>query len=84
MKNNIVYVAGSEYNTNGKQVAKYWKNGVQKILSDGIEHSKITSLAISNNTIYSIGYNYLNANLWIGDNIQLSNYNNYFSSIIVR
>lgn len=49
-----VYVAGYEINENGEPIAKYWKNGTEKILSNN--WSIATSITVSEANIYVAGY----------------------------
>lgn len=50
-----VYIAG--YESNGEHlVAKYWKNGVETILSDGSQDAQAKSIFVSNNSVYVVGY----------------------------
>lgn len=50
-----VYIAG--YESNGEHlVAKYWKNGVETVLSNGKYDAQATSIYIADNSIYVAGY----------------------------
>ena len=51
-----VYVAGYEYNAQGKSVAKVWKNGVAQNLSDGTQDAGANSVYVSGNDVYVVGY----------------------------
>ncbi len=53
-----VFVAGTEMNSEGFQVAKYWKNGTSIGLSDGNSTISVGSITISGNTIYVVGTEY--------------------------
>jgi hypothetical protein len=64
-----VFVAGSEMNSEGFQVAKYWKNGTAIELSDGKSSISVSSITMAGNTIYVVGTEYKaserNIKLWI-------------------
>ncbi len=64
-----VFVTGSEMNSDGFQVAKYWKNGTPIELSDGKSSISVSSITIAGNTIYVVGTEYKaserNIKLWI-------------------
>ncbi|MFI5133336.1 MAG: hypothetical protein ACHQEB_03315, partial [Chitinophagales bacterium] len=47
-----VYVAGIEKNASGKNVAKYWKNGVATSLTDGMYDAWAGRIFISGSDIY--------------------------------
>lgn len=64
VKDNIVYVAGYERNSNGFYVAKYWKNGTEVILSDGSTHARVEDLAVVGNDIYIVGSDAAGALYW--------------------
>ncbi len=53
-----VFVAGTEMNNEGFQVAKYWKNGTPIELSDGKSTISVSSITVSGNTIYVVGTEY--------------------------
>lgn len=54
-----VYVVG--YEDNGTvRVAKYWKNGVAVILTDGTKHAKATSIFLQGNDVYVCGQETIN------------------------
>jgi hypothetical protein len=53
-----VFVAGSEMNSEGFQVAKYWKNGTAIELSDGKSTISVSSITVAGNTIYVVGTEY--------------------------
>jgi hypothetical protein len=44
--NNDVYVAGYEVNNSGKNVAKFWKNGVGVNLTDGSDNAIAYAVAV--------------------------------------
>lgn len=49
---NDIYVAGKETNAAGNRVAKYWKNGIATILSDGTTSCDVTCIAVVDNDVY--------------------------------
>lgn len=54
VENNDVYVSG--YESNGILLtAKYWKNGSEVILGDGIRHSYTGGIAVKNGKVYVAG-----------------------------
>lgn len=53
-----VYIAGSQINEGGIQVAKYWKNGTAVTLSDGTSTTTTSAIALFGNSIYVIGTEY--------------------------
>ena len=57
-KKGDVYVAGYEYNEQGKNVATVWKNGVAHNLSDGTYYSVALSVFVSGNDVYVAGCDY--------------------------
>jgi uncharacterized protein YjdB len=63
-----VYVAGWEYNAQGKDVATLWKNGVPQRLSDGSYEAYAHSVFVSGNDVYVAGGEYnaqgILATLW--------------------
>src|SRR6266487_2211603 len=52
-----VYISGGEYNGN-QYVAKYWKNGIPVILSDGSTETYTEGIAVSGNDLYVAGQEY--------------------------
>jgi hypothetical protein len=54
VENSDVYVCGWEYNGT-VATAKYWKNGTEVILGDGVRHSRANGIAVKNNTVYVAG-----------------------------
>jgi hypothetical protein len=64
-----VFIAGTEMNSDGFQVAKYWKNGTAIELSDGKSSISVSSITMAGNTIYVVGTEYKaserNIKLWI-------------------
>jgi len=49
------YICGREI-VNGVSVAKYWKNGVEFNLSDGIQNCSAARIAVEGNDVYIAGY----------------------------
>lgn len=50
---NDVYVAGSVWNETKKTaMAVYWKNGTQKLLTDGTNYAKAVSIAVHNGDVF--------------------------------
>lgn len=47
-----VYIAGYSYDSNGKQTAMYWKNGVPSVLDGGTEANDVY---VKNNDVYAVG-----------------------------
>ncbi|MBS1948628.1 MAG: hypothetical protein JST47_12755 [Bacteroidetes bacterium] len=58
-----VYISGFEQNTVGKQVAKYWKNGTEVLLSDESANEYANSIAVSGNTIFVCGFKLASTNI---------------------
>lgn len=52
----IVYVAGMEINSGGKNVAMYWKNDTAVKLTDGSRDAVARSVFVSGNDVYVSGY----------------------------
>ncbi len=52
----IVYVAGTEINSGGKNVAMYWKNDTAVKLTDGSRDAVARSIFVSGNDVYVAGY----------------------------
>ncbi|MDJ1502001.1 IPT/TIG domain-containing protein [Xanthocytophaga agilis] len=85
-----VYIAGRQ-SYNGVLVAKYWKNGTAKNLSDSVYNTYATSVVASNGNVYVAGYGYeagksaLVAKYWKNDTtvVKLTNgdYHNYTTGI---
>jgi hypothetical protein len=50
-----VYVCGYQRGSSGLYVAKYWKNGVEVLLSDGSSAAETTDILIVGNDIYVTG-----------------------------
>lgn len=50
------YVAGKEYNAQGKSIAKLWKNGIAQNLTDGTKDAFANSVKVIKNDVYVIGY----------------------------
>lgn len=55
---NNIWIAGTENDGNGKNtpVAKYWKNGFSKALTDGTHAAYGTGIALSGTDVYVSGY----------------------------
>lgn len=64
VKDNIVYVAGYERNSNGFYVAKYWRNGTEVVLSDGSTHAQTSDMIVVGNDIYITGKDAAGALYW--------------------
>ena len=63
-----LYIAGTQINEAGFQVAKYWENGTPFILSDGSSTTTATSIALLENSVYVVGTDYKepkSIKLWI-------------------
>ena len=55
-KTTTIYAAGSGFATSGKQVAKYWENGVAKDITNGVFNASLSSIAVaSNGDVYALG-----------------------------
>jgi hypothetical protein len=52
--NGDVYVAGTDL-SGSKPIAKYWKNGTETALGDGIRTSKANGIAVKGNDVYVTG-----------------------------
>jgi hypothetical protein len=50
-----VYICGYEMNANGKNVAKYWKDEVEVVLSDGVKDAVARAIWVEGNDIYLAG-----------------------------
>jgi hypothetical protein len=50
-----VYICGFEINANGKNVAKYWKDSVEVVLSDGVKDAVARAIWVEGNDIYLAG-----------------------------
>ncbi|MDR3286704.1 MAG: hypothetical protein LBT27_04615, partial [Prevotellaceae bacterium] len=59
-----VYVAGYESNNSFITVAKLWKNGTAKALSDGSQNARAYSVYVSGNDVYVAGFDDGKAVLW--------------------
>ncbi|MGY4385173.1 putative RecA/RadA family phage recombinase [Pedobacter sp. UYP24] len=66
-----IYIAG--YECNGRKaspgsddlknaVAKYWKNGVPVVLTNGSNPAKATAIAVTNTNVFAVGYEELGPN----------------------
>ena len=53
---NGVYVAGFEFNAQGKRVAKYWKDGVPTNLSNGATNAEATSIYCTDKEVVVAGF----------------------------
>jgi len=51
-----VYVAGFEFNAQGRTVAKLWKDGVAQDLTDGTYNAEARSVYVSGNDVFVAGY----------------------------
>lgn len=66
-KTTNVYVAGYEKNLAGKTVAKYWKNGIETVLTSGANNSQTKAMTVVGNDVYVVGYEtetFLVAKIW--------------------
>ncbi|MBN8833427.1 MAG: hypothetical protein J0H76_03495 [Sphingobacteriales bacterium] len=54
-------MAGYE-NNGSRDVAKYWKNGVGTVLTNGINYSRVNSIFVSDNDVYVAGYEFNGTN----------------------
>jgi hypothetical protein len=54
VENNDVYVSGWDHNGT-IAIAKYWKNGTEVVLGDGVRTSRANGIAVKNNTVYVVG-----------------------------
>lgn len=54
VEGNDVYVCGREIN-NSVNIAKYWKNGNEVVLGDGIKNSVAHAIAVKNGKVYVAG-----------------------------
>ncbi len=50
-----VYVAGYEYSSSGKSIAKYWKNGQAVSLTDGSNDGVATAMLVDGSNVYVVG-----------------------------
>ncbi len=50
-----VYICGFEINASGKNVAKYWKDEVEVVLSDGVKDAVARAIWVEGNDIYLAG-----------------------------
>jgi hypothetical protein len=51
-----IFIAGVENNSNNNGIAKYWKNGIETLLTDGTNNAGAYSIVIANKDIYVAGY----------------------------
>ena len=54
VENNDVYIAGWE-STGTVLIAKYWKNGNEVVLGDGVRHSYTSGIAVKDGKVYVAG-----------------------------
>ncbi len=60
----IVYVAGSEY-SGIDYVAKYWKNGVEVVLSAGMQGTEVSAMQVVGGDVHVVGrYDWYLARYW--------------------
>jgi hypothetical protein len=52
---NDLFIAGYELNSTNNRIAKYWKNGVETILSDG-PSAEAFDITVSNNEVFVCGF----------------------------
>lgn len=55
-----VYVAGYSFNSAGKQIAKFWKNGVATSLTDGTANAGANGIAFSGPSLIVSGWDWSN------------------------
>lgn len=53
---NDIYVAGHEVVGWSTSIAKLWKNGIETALNDSSGYNFVTSMALSGNDVYEVGY----------------------------
>ena len=64
---NDIYLAGSEDNSSGNSIAKYWKNNTATNLTDGSMYAEAFDIFVTdNNDVYVAGYEEIGAGMEIG------------------
>ena len=59
-----VYVAGNEHNSSAKSVAKFWKNGISTVLTDGSQDAEAFSIVVFGGDVYIAGHDGAVATYW--------------------
>ncbi|OPC39228.1 hypothetical protein [Elizabethkingia anophelis] len=63
-KGNDLYVCGWSYLQGEKRRAKYWKNGIATVLTDGTKEAWVTSILAEGDDVYVTGYEDYKAVYW--------------------